>query len=96
MTSRGIRPTTVAESARETMSNYFIACTLVLVLHLAAAFGIRPYSDMLIAVGLHFVRGNDIADLLNVVLAGAAVVGALLLCATVAAVYAIQLARSDG
>jgi hypothetical protein len=39
------------------------------------------------------VRGNDVADLLNVVAAGAALVGGVLLSATVGVVYAVELAR---
>jgi hypothetical protein len=76
------------------MSKYFVPCALVLVLHAAAAIGLRPYSDMLIAIGLHFVRGNDVADLLDVMIAGAALVGVVLLSATAAVVYARAQYRS--
>jgi hypothetical protein len=76
------------------MSKYLVPCAIVLVLHIAAVLGVRPYSDMIIAVGLHLVRANDVADLLNVVAAGAALVGGVLLGATVGVVYAVELARS--
>jgi hypothetical protein len=76
------------------MRRYLIACALVLVLHVAAGLGVRPYGDLLIAVGLHVVRANDVADLLDVFMAGAALVGAALLCTTVAFVYVLRWVNS--
>jgi hypothetical protein len=78
------------------VSKYLVPCALVLVLHTAAALGVRPYGDLLIAIGVHLVHGNDLADLLNVFVAGAALVGGVLLCVTVGAVYALRAAsRAD-
>ncbi len=76
------------------MSKYLVPCAIVLVLHTAAGLLVRPYGDLVIAVGLHLVRGNDVADLLNVFVAGAALLGGVLLCATVGVVYAVGLALS--
>jgi len=75
------------------MRDYVIAPALALLLHLALVLAIGPYARLMAGVGGVLVRGNDVADLPDMVFAGAAMAGLVWIALAVGAVAIARRSR---